>query len=398
MIKLIGFKIYGHSLFEDGTTFSIQTQNKVTKKTENRVVKFNDSLSLNKTIGLVGINATGKSTLMRIFSGLNNLYLFEESIEQTDLNKAFRSQDGSIKVEAYFASENNRAFKAETVFKEQSGEKNKREWVIDSEKIYNKQTKSSSKSKYFEFKNKNYFDRKDLSTQAKNMVKPNDSVFIGSLKNENIITNNERRSIVLSTVEFTDVNVPRTFADQTPKELLEYLDPSIEYLKYKRDDDGKIINCKLKFKYSENVIEKSSFNEITQYLSSGTIKGITLFFEFIMALRMGATLLVDEIELHINKQIARDFIGLFTDPDINIKKSTLIYSTHYIELTDDLVRNDEEYILKRDKLSKLVRLSSKIDRNDFTKSDIFQNNILGGTAPSYNRLQKLKKSIKHNMG
>lgn len=407
MIKLIGFEIYGHSLFKDGTLFSIRTENKNTKQSKNRVSHLNQSLSINKIIGIVGINATGKSTLMRIFSGLNDLYLLDRSIDQTELDKALRSKNGFIQVKAFLASDDNKIFKINTDFKEIHNEDNV-SWIITDEKIFKKKAKYISKNEYFSFDEKNaeclskneefsfdkkkYFDRnKSLSEQSKSVIKPNDSVF------RIVLNDTDKRGLVLSTVEITDVNVPRTFADQTPRELLKYLDPSIEYLTYKRNKEGKIISCSLKFKNSNEVIHGSNFREVTSYLSSGTIKGITLFFEFVVALRKGATLLVDEIELHINKQIARDFIGLFSDPTINKNGATLIYSTHYIELTDDLRRNDEEYILKRDTYSELTRLSDKINRNDLKNSEFFQNNMLGGTAPSYSRLQKLKNSIRRTM-
>lgn len=407
MIKLIGFEIYGHSLFKDGTLFSIRTENKNTKQSKNRVSHLNQSLSINKIIGIVGINATGKSTLMRIFNGLNDLYLLDRSIDQTELDKALRSKNGFIQVKAFLASDDNKIFKINTDFKEIHNEDNV-SWIITDEKIFKKKAKYISKNEYFSFDEKNaeclskneefsfdkkkYFDRnKSLSEQSKSVIKPNDSVF------RIVLNDTDKRGLVLSTVEITDVNVPRTFVDQTPRELLKYLDPSIEYLTYKRNKKGKIISCSLKFKNSNEVIHGSNFREVTSYLSSGTIKGITLFFEFVVALRKGATLLVDEIELHINKQIARDFIGLFSDPTINKNGATLIYSTHYIELTDDLRRNDEEYILKRDTYSELTRLSDKINRNDLKNSEFFQNNMLGGTAPSYSRLQKLKNSIRRTM-
>lgn len=100
--------------------------------------------------------------------------------------------------------------------------------------------------------------------------------------------------------------------------------------------------------------------------------------------------------MHINKQIVRDFIGFFTDKNIN--HSTLIYSSHYIELIDDLQRSDEEYVLTRPKQTQVQRMNDEKIRTELKNSDAFGNNTLKGTAPSYDRLRKLRKTIiAHNI-
>lgn len=186
--------------------------------------------------------------------------------------------------------------------------------------------------------------------------------------------------------------------DNTPIELLTYLDNSIEYLHYEKNEQGETVRYSLKFKDSDEIIRVSDFKEFDKYLSSGTIKGVTLFFEFLTALRAGATLMVDEIELHINKQIVRDFIGFFTDPMVNRNNATLVYSSHYVELTDDLKRNDEEYILIRDSQAQLFRLNQLPVRTELKNSEIFQNNTIEGTTPNYQAYQALKEAVRgHNI-
>ncbi|MFT8616940.1 MAG: AAA family ATPase, partial [Lentilactobacillus hilgardii] len=172
---------------------------------------------------------------------------------------------------------------------------------------------------------------------------------------------------------------------------------SIDNLIYEKDDNGKTIGYTLKFKGSNDIIHATNFDELSHYLSSGTIKGITLFYEFLIALRRGATLMVDEIELHINRQIVRDFIGFFTNPKVNVNNATLVYSSHYVELTDDLKRGDEEYILTRKDQTRLIRLNDAHVRTELKHSEIFQNNTLNGTAPSYGTYMKLMNAVKsHN--
>ncbi len=396
-VKLIGFQIFGHSLFKDGSIFTIQTAGQITNRTKSRVYQQNENLTLNRTIGIVGINATGKSTLMEIFEGLNDFYLKSLSIDQTSLAHSFRSNKNRIRIRAFLASNINDRFCVDTTFINTLPDESKttagnREWVVNEEKVYHS-VQAAPKSKYFEFKeNQLVAQRSQLSQKELVLLSAKDSIFKIVLRPLSPFYD------VISTVSLTDSNVVKSFADETPPELLEYLDNSIEYLKYKIDDSGKTLSYTLKFKGEDNVIVVSNLNDIANYLSSGTIKGITLFYEFLNALRQGATLLVDEIELHVNKQIVRDFIGFFSDPKTNVNNATLVYSSHYIELTDDLERQDEEYILIRNGQTELCRLNDAKVRTELKNSEIFQNNYLKGTAPNYRRYMNLKKTIvQHNL-
>ncbi|EHO50227.1 AAA family ATPase [Lentilactobacillus kisonensis] len=403
MIKLIGFEIYGHSLFKDGTSFTLETSGQITNKTKNRVIRFNDSLTLNRVIGIVGINATGKSTLMEIFDGLNSLYLLGQSIDQTPLNERLRSKENKITVKANLATNEDDRYVVVTTFEKvpvtDGVEDDAREWIITNEKVYYRKTKRVSKKKYFRIADGKLdstglildHNRNDLSKSEKKLLSDKDSIFRATDKPKEI-------SAVISTVKNTNQNKFISFMDQTPIELLTYLDNSIDYLDYEKDDKGQTTRYALKFKDSDEVIKVSNFKEFDKYLSSGTIKGVTLFFQFLTALRVGATLMVDEIELHINKQIVRDFIGFFADPTVNVNNATLVYSSHYIELTDDLQRNDEEYILIRKGKTQLMRLNEMAVRPELKNSEVFQNNTFRGTAPNYQAYQALKSVVRtHNI-
>lgn len=394
MIKFIGFKIEGHTLFDDNTEFTIATSGQITSKTKKRVIQFNNTLTLNRTIGIVGLNATGKTTLMKIFEGLSDLYLLDLSIDQTFLADVLRSDNNKIKVTSFLASTDNDSYKIETEFIKKSSPKveiENDEWIINNEKVFEKKNYHGSKIKYFNFDGIDPVkERVSLDEESKKILSNKDSIF-------RIITNSTSFSSVASTLSITDINIAKSFRDQTPKELLEYLDSSIEYFKYVINDDNKVKGYELKFINSKTVYTFTDFTDSIKYLSSGTVKGITLFFKFFNALRFGSTLLVDEIEMHINRRIVQDFIGFFADDKVNINNATLVYSTHYIELTDNLFRNDEEYVLTRLYKTNVHRLINEKIRVEIKKSEIFQNNYIEGTAPSYKRYRNLKKAIiSHN--
>ena len=148
------------------------------------------------------------------------------------------------------------------------------------------------------------------------------------------------------------------------------------------------------FKNRDEEINATAFDVIEHYLSSGTAKGITLYGSVIAALQTGGIIFVDELENHFNHAIVRSFIEDFSDPKVNVNRAILIFSTHYSELLDDLERGDEVYIAKRDNQIQLQRYSSSNVRSDLNKSDVFESDYLGGTAPEYSAYMQLKKATK----
>ncbi|WP_243681969.1 ATP-binding protein [Lacticaseibacillus manihotivorans] len=158
-------------------------------------------------------------------------------------------------------------------------------------------------------------------------MSPKDSLF-------RIVARNTAITPVISMVDEVDTNRVMTFIDETPTSLLQYLDDSIDYLRYQHDEKtGKVIDVRLKFKGQSDPYIVQSFQEIKQYLSSGTVRGITLLFQMLNAMRKGATLLMDEAELHINKRIVEDFIAFFS-------KFTNQHFRRYIGLFHALYRAD----------------------------------------------------------
>ena len=60
---------------------------------------------------------------------------------------------------------------------------------------------------------------------------------------------------------------------------------------------------------------------------------------------------------------------------------------------DELDRNDAVFITRSDEGLVVDNLNDLLNRNDVKKSDVYQSNFLGGTAPKYTALLKLQKSI-----
>lgn len=390
--KLIGFKIYNHYLFKDGSYFGLDIEGQNTKKNRKTTISYSDTLTLNKVTGVVGINAVGKTTLVSIFKGLSDFYLSDLSIDQTVLENVFKLRRGAdcIKVEARIASNNGKRYVVRTAFKKKEREigENAGKWYVGEEEIYSDSSRKCPRVHLFNTERMGQPRlRSDLPEDS--MLSPKDSYFFK-------IVDAGWVPETITTEPLTNSNDAYLFSDETPEALLGYLDNSIEYLRYNRDSNDKVVSYSLKFKGSDEVITNTNFEGFAKVLSSGTIKGLSLFFLILQALRTGATIIVDEIEIHINKQIARDFIGLFMDSRINKNNASMIYTTHYMELTNDLKRKDQEYVITRDGdtlESTVLRLNQANARTELKNSEIFEGGSISNTRPDYEKYIELKNDI-----
>ena len=81
------------------------------------------------------------------------------------------------------------------------------------------------------------------------------------------------------------------------------------------------------------------------------------------------------------------------DKKVNKNGATLVYSTHYVELLDELDRNDGIYVIRNNEGVTIQKLHHILKRNDIKKSDVFQSGMLEGTTPSYEASMRLKKVL-----
>lgn len=174
-------------------------------------------------------------------------------------------------------------------------------------------------------------------------------------------------------------------------EALRVFDPSVESLDLR--EDGR--SCAVFFENGSFAL--TTVDLLEMYLSSGTIKGLSLVRGAVEALSSGGYLLVDELENHLNKQLVNVLIDLFQSADTNPNGATLVFTTHYPEVLDRIHRKDNVYFLARDPQSHLVRAikySSRVKRIENKKSEVFLSNYIGGTAPSFSDVQALRALVR----
>ena len=205
-----------------------------------------------------------------------------------------------------------------------------------------------------------------------------------------IVARNKKNNsgiFVCDMLEWTDHNILNVLG-MFPKELLTFLDPSIEYLECSLND--KKVDIRLKFYGKEEIIINNT-RILENYLSSGTIKGLGVFMSAAFSFSESGYMIIDEIENHFNREIAATLIRFFMDEKVNKKGATILFSTHYSELLDEFERNDSIYIVRNKGGIGVENLSSILKRNDIKKSEVYDSGYLGETVPEYEAYMALKK-------
>lgn len=368
--------------FKENIDIDFITKQRVAEDDQEKLFHVFSNVYTNQAISFIGINASGKTTILKAVSFVINL-LNNESLNNIKSNEILNdlSENENVKITSFFYNENS-VYKLETVItKRINAVDNREKLVITDEKLWEKNaSRVKTKKSLFDFKD---VDIKIERNQKEQFLLDDVSVMIALNKEKQ--SNFPLRDMLIWT-NHNMLNVLGKF----PKELLTFLDPSIEY--FKCDVDKKSADIRLKFYGSEEIILNRP-SEIGKYLSSGTIKGINVFMNALLCFVEGGYLIVDELENHFNEEIVVTLVRFFMNPNVNKTGATLIYSTHYSELLDEFERNDCIYIVRNRGGIYAENLSLILKRNDIKKSEAYESGYLEGTVPVYDAYLALKKVL-----
>lgn len=352
------------------------------EKLFNVISNSNTSIYTNPVISFIGLNASGKTTILKAISFVINL-LNNEALNNIKSKEILNdlSENENVKIISFFYNDNS-IYKLETIITKKINQvDNEEKLIIMEEKLWEKDAnKVKTKKSIFDFNDSNIrIERNEKEQFLLNDV----SVMIA--------VNKEKQSNfpVRDMLMWTNHNMLNILG-RFPKELLTFLDPSIEY--FKCDVEKKSADIRLKFYGAEEIILNRP-SEIEKYLSSGTIKGINVFMNALLCFMEGGYLIVDELENHFNEEIVTTLVRFFMNPNVNKNGATLIYSTHYSELLDEYERNDCIYIVRNRGGIYAENLSLILKRNDIKKSEAYESGYLEGTVPVYEAYMELKKVL-----
>ena len=137
-----------------------------------------------------------------------------------------------------------------------------------------------------------------------------------------------------------------------------------------------------------------SDTQLIYYLSSGTTKGILLYTLMVASLKEGFDLLIDEVENHFHKTLVENMISLYKDKRVNRNNATLVFTTHYCEVLDQMGRQDNIWVCNANSYIHLANMYEVYHiRPVLLKSKQYYNNAFR-TAVNYDDLMALKKVLK----
>ena len=382
-MKLISIKFDHVKMFKDGLFgFDFFAEDRVPKRDES-VLQLGESIYQNNIIATAGVNASGKTTVLSLIR--TTLDILKGYAPSKRLHELF---DGETNAQLVFWS------KAKLYLLKVTLEE--RAHLLDSdarsamhfvhEELYRLDGKLSKKDLVdvdgllHQGGWRLVQDRRSLE-ESQNLLLGDDGSIVRILRDPPsslYIDAFDHHRSPFDKEEYTD-------------EILRLFDASIEHVDVK--DDG---SFGLSFAGREEEFRLSSQEAIEAVLSSGTVKGYFLVRQALMALRFGAYCLVDEIEVHLNKQLVTVIINLFATRETNPNGAVLVFTTHYPELLDSVHRKDNVYFLVRDRnhLISVVKYSDHISRIENKKSEVFLSNYIDGTSPNYTDVRALHETVK----
>lgn len=378
-MKLLRVTAQGLPLFKENFDMSFYAQQRVSEDDKDLLYPLFSNVYINCAEALIGINASGKTSVLKVILLALNL-LNNEPINHIESKDILGNAKNAV-INTYFYSETEEICRLETVITAEQTKTNETNYRILREALWTKPSSAVTTRRKLT----------DFSGYEPVAVRKNTEEFLSDDVSIVIAHNKKRREHmdIVSMLSFTNINV-LPFSDKIPAEVISFLDPTVEKLSFDKKEQKTLIH--LKFKEKDEIVLNNAL-ELNHYLSSGTIKGIITFTMTRDILKSGGYLVLDEIENHFNKEIVTTLIRFFMDMRLNKNGGTLIFSTHYPEILDEYDRNDSINIIRNKNGITVENLSHILKRNDIKKSEAYQSGFLEGTVPAYEAYLKLKKSI-----
>lgn len=378
-MKILRITVNGLPLFKQELDLLFYTQQRVSEDDKEKLYKIEPNYYLHTACAFIGINASGKTSVLKVINLALNILRNEPINHVESRNILGACERATFKI--CFLDKKSNVYCLKTVITSKKAKAGKYVYSIIEEKLWEKPISRVKSKKYLT----------DFTAISPIAVRNTEEAYLPDDVSF-IIAHNKKANEkidVFSLLSYTNINI-LPFTEDIPLEVIAFLDPTIEKLYFEKVEDKASIH--LKFKDEEEIILNNAV-ELEQYLSSGTIKGIITFSMVKEVLASGGYILVDELENHFNKEIVVTLMRFFMDSSLNKNGSTLIFTTHYPELLDEYDRNDAIYIVRNRNGITAENLSYILKRNDIKKSDAYQSGFLEGTTPAYEAYLRLKKNL-----
>ena len=379
-MKILRLKAQGLPLFKETLDLNFYAQQRIADKDKDNLYHLFSNVYLNPTSAFIGVNASGKTSVLKLLRLALGI-MSNEPINHINTKTILGSTERAVLNIYFYVEKKKEIGRLETIITSKMTKTEGLIYQIVSEKLWIKNTgEVSTRKKMLEFSDKSLLLKRG---SQHDFLSDDVSIIIGYNKKY------ETHLSIVDLLALTNLNILPNYMD-VPLEVISFLDPAIESIRFERENEKSLIH--LKFKEKEEIV-LNNILEIDRYLSSGTIKGIVTFTMAREILREGGYLLIDEIENHFNKEIVSTLIRFFKDSQLNKNGGVLFFSTHYPELMDEYDRNDSIFVTRNNNGITAENLSNILRRNDIKKSEAYESGYLHGTAPSYESYIKLKNNI-----
>lgn len=379
-MKLLKITAEGLPLFKEKLDLTFYAQQRVNEDDKEVLYPLFSNIYLNPANGFIGINASGKTSVLKVILVILNM-LNNEPLNHIEGIDILGDAKTVVFNSFFYAEENQEIGRLETVVISRKTVTNDRQYSIISEKLWLKKAAETITRKEIV----NFTGKTPVIIRNEQEEFLSEDVSIMIAYNKKIKEHINVANLLL----FTNINVFPFPLDISP-EVITFLDPTVEKLSIKKKNEKSMTY--LKFKNKKEIVLDNPI-ELSSYLSSGTIKGMIVFTLAKMLLQTGGYLIVDELENHFNKEIAATLMRFFMDSKLNKNGAVLLFSTHYPELLDEYERNDSIFITRNQDGIFVENLCHILNRNDMKKSDVYQSGFLKGTTPIYEAYMELKKAM-----
>ena len=258
---------------------------------KSELYKISGSAYTQNVIGFIGLNATGKTTALRLLKIALNIIIHNAPLNALNINDMIK--DGTIIRTVFFYGD--AYYQLESTIGIDADNKVKPFYYRAKSKKFDTVKSRNELLNFESTRNVDVQERSELDSEIKNYL-DDDKSFINPIIKSNGI-------YLFDNLWLNYVNIANT-SGETPSDILEIFDDSIESLSIKNMPD-KSAEWKLKFK-GDNVFYKASEPiALNLLLSTGTIRGQGLIQNAIEALKKGGYLIIDELEMHLNKELVK---------------------------------------------------------------------------------------------
>ena len=378
IMKILRIAANNFKLCEDNFTISfVPIANKTVEDKEFELHEIAPNLFTYKTLAFIGKNASGKTTAVELLSLVYDIFSNFRIKLSVNLFKYF---DSLVSLDVTFYHDGYLYRYKTDLFKNKEGVDNS-VILFKNQELYRRLYKKTYA--------KNLFDFSKYERVNYNYELPEDtSIIYMLLKNINY------RGIYLSSNDLgnysfdTMTNIYKLFIndEKITNSILKIFDEHLEKIELLNEN-------KFLLSYSDKTSKELTYMELLNILSSGTVKGLSLFTFVVFSLKNGTDLIIDEIENHFHKSLVENLVNLYKDKSVNKHNATLIFTTHYCELLDLFNRSDNIYITKYNKKIQALNLYENYKfRPELSKSKKFYSNAFD-TDINYEYLMNFKKEL-----